>query len=891
MDVSKPKKRKGRRALIVVLILAAILVIPVLTLVIYTLLNGTSPEKVLRDDYSMYVSVPSASHFVEDILHLRALDAVLSDPAMGDIRGVVRSLRSEPFIHSESFAKISDVRVDAAIYGNADWIVAADLGLRSVLVPPALFLARTFPFLLERFEGLSLAAVDPFPILQYRMEDVSLYIAFYRDIVFLSETPELIVTLVEPDNALFSREISTLLGKTQDSSLRLLVNPNDFLEALVSDNNKAFLDALEFPSKAVLDLVLDRESIQLKVQLPVGSNDEAIGNLVGMRSRTASVLSRFPASAAYYTLFSAAAPKQLLDVSLPYLPAELSLAYNDADKAVNAVFGMGLDKAFLNWMGSEMGMFSLKNNPAPVFFVSVSDERARRAAFDTIFDSFLVGTDTSSVVEGLRLPRIAFPSYIKGLMKAFDIALMEPFYIIEDDVLYASPSAEALALAVLELRERQTLVKTDIWRSIGSNVSSESGASVFYNLERSIPFFMRSNSGISNLLSLYGQGLASLRFYNKAMHLELYAQVSSDKTQRIEIPGFPQKSKRRIETDPLVVYDAARVPRAFWTSGKRVEAMDLRSGSIQSLEADDTVYITLETEASLLKRLWAVSKRGTLYQLSPELEPFSGFPLLSGEDVSAPPLAAEDNVYVPLSAGPALLILDADSTLKRTEPFGSRLHTAPLSSGNGLVFLPRSFDSSLYYMDYDGTIKESWPVYLPGIVSAKPLVFSLSGLSSGQDELRIAAITEAGDLSVYLEDGSIQSGFPVKLEGTYDTAPVWSDGYLSLYALSVEAVLWRIHLDGTVSSSVAVPRGPARGSTLTALDWNENGFEELYVSGGGDALYAFSGELHELDSFPRSGFGAPSCIDIDSDGLKELVVRGSDDTIHAYSMPEGVELD
>ena len=66
-------------------------------------------------------------------------------------------------------------------------------------------------------------------------------------------------------------------------------------------------------------------------------------------------------------------------------------------------------------------------------------------------------------------------------------------------------------------------------------------------------------------------------------------------------------------------------------------------------------------------------------------------------------------------------------------------------------------------------------------------------------------------------------------------------------------------------------------------DSDGDGREELYVSGGGDALYAFSGDLAPLPGYPVSGSGAPRFIDIDGDGADDMVARGADDTLRAYS--------
>ena len=95
--------------------------------------------------------------------------------------------------------------------------------------------------------------------------------------------------------------------------------------------------------------------------------------------------------------------------------------------------------------------------------------------------------------------------------------------------------------------------------------------------------------------------------------------------------------------------------------------------------------------------------------------------------------------------------------------------------------------------------------------------------------------------------------------------------------------LWKIGLDGSTSGKVAAGRGAARGSAVTAFDSDGDGREELYVSGGGDALYAFSGDLAPLPGFPKSGSGVPAFVDVDGDGRLDILERGADDTLRVYS--------
>ena len=225
------------------------------------------------------------------------------------------------------------------------------------------------------------------------------------------------------------------------------------------------------------------------------------------------------------------------------------------------------------------------------------------------------------------------------------------------------------------------------------------------------------------------------------------------------------------------------------------------------------------------------------------------------------------------------MLVSADGSTRFSSAFDSRQRSAPAVSGYALAALPRSFDSELYLMDLEGMALPGWPVPLPGIASAAP---AFAGADTAADG-RALALTEAGQLLAYAIDAAASPGFPVPLEGSFDAAPVWAPGWRSVYALSVEGTLYRVGLDGSTLGSVRVGRQSARGAAVTAYDADGDGREELYVSGGGDALYAFSGDLSLLPGYPVSGAGAPRFIDIDGDGTDDMVVRGADDTLRAYS--------
>jgi hypothetical protein len=876
-----PKKRRALKAAL--WLLALIVGLPIVAAAILTLLAlvfRSDPSAHMPEGFDAYASLPSASAFLNEALHLKAVDAALSGPESAALRGTMRSLRANPILRSPLFLKLADIRVDAAVYGEGDFVLAADLGLRSALTRLAPAMAKSFPSLLDRAEGLSFEAAAFPPHFLFENGEFSAYALFYRNVLVIASDLELLQAAARPKAVKDKNALAKALSTRGPGSLRFLAEPASFTEGMAAGDGPLarLLSGLDFPSLSVVDLGLKDERVSLAMELPYLVRDESLRALFDKRSRTPQSLTRLPASTSYFSLLAAGAPSALWQAASGLLGADTQAAYKTADDAAKLAFGMGIDALLFSWMGDEQGVFGSDRGPAPVFFASIGDERARKDVFDKAFGSLLLGRDLSAVVDGVRVPRIIFPRWLRAFLESLGITLVEPFYLVHDGILYASPSAELLAGCVAELRAEELLVKTERWKETAAAISPESSAMLYYNLDRSVPFFLRSQEGLSQALKLYRRGLASLNLSGGSLRLELSAS-SSPSIGLAEIAGFPVKAPGRIDSDPVAGMSPSGSPMAYWSSDRSIIAMDLSSGLFTELKLDDKAWVALDAPGGAIEAVWAVSARGTVYRCDPKLEPMPGFPLLTGLAVSAAPALSASRLAVPVSGESSLLFVDTDGRQGFSTALHARLRNAPTAAPWGLAALPRSFDSALYLLDGEGGIVPGWPVPLSGIASAPPVITDAQSIANA----RIAAISEEGELSAYTTDGAMAPGFPLRLYGVFDSALAWAPAWRSFFLVSAEGTLYRVGADGQLTGSVPLKRGPAAGSLILARDENGDGREELYVAGGGDALYAYGGDLTVLEGFPVSGAGLPVFIDIDGDGRRELVTRGIDHTIHAYA--------
>lgn len=894
------RPRVGRALIVAALVVALSPALALGGLMAYHALFRGAPERYAPAGFEAYVSLDSAGAFARDVLDLEALDAILSPPAYGSARRLVASLRSQAFLRTALYDRLAGVRLDASLYPDGGYVATASLGFRAAFVRAAPLALRLIPALARKAPGLGYdASAGRF---EWSSGDLRLYAVLDRDVLVVASSEALLSEALaagdEPasaapdgDEAAARAEaraeaIASALAEPGRGSLRLLVDP----AALVASRGASLggiagtlARSLSFPTLAAVDLSLSGDRISLSVDLPLGAVGSPLEPLLARRSSTPAILSRLPESAVYYSLLAAGRPGELWEALSPALGPRASEAYAKADDAARMALGQGLEALFLSWMGPELGVFGSSRGAEPVFFVSIADEKARRAAFDAAFSSLVVGRDVSAVVGGQRVPRAVFPGFIRGLASSLGINLAEPFYLVEDGFLFASQSAELLASCVAELREGRLLVKTERWKDGAAGVSPESSASLYYSLDRSIPFFMRGSSGLEAALRLYGRGVASVSLTKGGARLELSAVAASgDRSGPRPLPGFPVKAGNRMASDPLVARSASGSPMAYWTSGSSLHGLDLSSGSRFELALDDPGAAALETRDGRLEAVWAVSERGTVYRLDRELASLQGFPVLTGQRVSGPPAVVRDAagpaaLAVPVAEEPSIMFVGPDGRARYSVALGARLRSRPVAVAGAIAALPRSFDSWLYALAPDGLPLPGWPVALPGIASAAPALIEADASPFA------VALTEGGELCAFARDGAVADGFPVVMDASFDAEPAWAASWRAIYAVSVEGTLYRTGPDGARLGRRDLERGGARGSTLAVADANGDGREELYVSGGGNALYAYSGDLEPLPGFPVSGSGAPAFIDINGDGRPDLVTRGADDTIHAYT--------
>ena len=877
-DTPAPRRRIFPRVLVLIL---ALLLLSMAGLFVFSILDRVPLTDALPDGFSAYVRVASAGDFFESVLALDTADALLASPEASAARALVDALRREPFLRGRAFRNLAAVRMDGAFYDSA-YIAAMDLGIRSALT-------RLLPLwgTWLRVPGLAFSRRAGTSRFTYMAGQTLVHAAVRKNLLVLSGDEALLELALAYSGEGRDAQTAEALAGRAPRDLRILLRTEELLKDFKGDDQALgrFLASLSLPGFAAVDLSASNAGVQLTMELPVTSSILALNTLMADRSRPPAILASLPASAQYFSVLSAGGLAELRDAALPLLGTSVLNAWNRADSASRLALGMGLDDLLLSWSGDELGVYGLAGLSEPVFFLKIQDEQRRRRVFQEVFQTGNLGRDDAAVLDGIRVPRIVFPWFIQALLSAVGADVPQPYYLAEDGYFLLSVSAEALVAAAREAREGKVLPRTDSWRRVSSGIPSDAAAMIYYSLDRSVPFFLRGEGSLSGFLKQYGEGTASIRFGDGRMRLALSAISLGGRGTR-DMPGFPFRSENRSVGGIQAGIGADRKIRLYWMEeGGTLAAYLPASGARKSVALDDSGYFLLENlPDGAVSAVWAVSRRGSVWRLDPDLAASEGFPQSTGARPAAAPTLvqgpgsksspAASRLLVPLRDGGILTVSPQGAVGSLPVTFDSPL-ASPLAHWNGiLAAYPKSFEGSLWTLDSNGQALPGWPVALSGIGYGSPVIAPLGS------SFRVAFLTQAGELSCWNDRGERIPGFPVSLEGVHYATPVFAAN--SFWTVSESGTLFRVGLDGRLAR-VDVRGLGGREPVLAAMDVNRDGRPEIFVSGEGNALYGFDQDLESLSGFPVPGTNRPAFADLNGDGIPELLSTGVDGTVRAVT--------
>jgi hypothetical protein len=865
-----------------------ILFIPLLFLVteLVFFLGRIAPGSVIPDNFAVYASAQNPIGLVEKALNHESLSAITANPALASLAPVLNQLKNSGLTQNRWARYVLRGQLSAAMTDTGGSFIAAwDSGLLAPLL-------RLTPFIAPHLKVPDLYYVQGnLSRFEYRSGDSVFYIAPKRNLMIVSNDEKLFGAVFESGGAGYSPGKS-IAGNKNDLSLLL---SSKTVVSMFAENNPMLTRAikeLSFPPFLELGLMIERSRLDISLTVPVETGNEAFARILEKNSVPPSLMTILPDTTQYCTGLSAGSLEELLGVLSVAAPMGDTL--DTAGKTSRALFGLSLDDLLYSWTASEFAVFGLEERPSPVFAVKIGDEAKRQEVFDKAFSTFFLDEDLRFVLDGNRIPQIRLPGFIDAILRLMDIHIPSPYYTVHEGWLLISESPENLLASVNAARQNKILPGTETWRTLSAAGDDNAALSLFYSMDRSLPFFLKGGSPVSSLLRLYRQGLLRVSVRENVLVFSLSVVPGAGRGVEA-FPGYPLSLGGRTGSRVYAVMNAPGTEsRILVTRGNSALAINPADHAVYELKGEDSVWV-IPAEGLKPKTLnesaaWVISSRGLVTLVNGNMEASPPFPVITGIKPSSPPAAWDGKLYLAAEDGEngVLYSMDTAGGLTRV---GSD-YSAPILSAPSFItgdpagtvqrpvmaFYPKSFLGELYATSLDGETLPGWPVFAPGIAYGSPLLFRAG--EPGREDFMTAFITMAGELNVYGADGSLIPGFPIRLDGVFFLQPVWDGSFLRV--VSEEGILYQTDLSGSVIEQRVPGLKVKEDGFIGVFDMDKDGIPEIFITGEGNALYGLSASLNTLEGFPLPVWGKPVFGDFDGDGGMECIGAGMDNKLYRW---------
>ncbi|MDR1174790.1 MAG: VCBS repeat-containing protein [Treponema sp.] len=908
---NKPGKKSKKPWIILSIILFIIIGIPLIVLGL-SFIGRIDPDSVIPDSFDLYASVPNPVDLTEKVLSHESLPEILAVQELAPLVPVLADFESSGVLGNRFVRFAAKGRLDAASYEEGRLLASWNMGICSPLLRflPAIAGRLTIPNLYYVQAGKNSR-------FEYRMDNGTVfYIGPYKNLLILSNNSALFESVLQGtsrDRDIRKSSAKDFFARDYDVAFLLSSSALSSLVGTADPNIASTVNLLRFPGAVEASLRVLPKQLELSIVTPLDSGSPALKTIIERNSAAAGLTAIIPENTQYLTLLSAGPLREILDAGSAVSGAEFDRTYSQADSAAKSLFGLSLDDILCSWTGSEFAVFGLEGRPNPVIAVEIRDEAKRREIFNKIFQSIFIEENINLNLDGNRIPRIQVPGFLAVFLKWLNVEVPSPYYTVHDNYLLVSESAETLLAAVNAIRGNAVLPKTELWRTLAGNSAGRPASSrgsgdlnsfsLYYSLDRSLPFFLRGNSMAASVLKLYRQGLVRLSLEQRTARISLSVIPGAGKGI-MPVPGFPVETGGRTdnrlygvrsgqESRLLLVRDNAAL--ALNPADRTFSEMPNPGGPGSPGREGSLLYLIPAEDENFPVRnaggddgiAWVVNSQGRVSLVNKNMESLRGFPVITGVRLSSAPAVQGGKLYLSGEDG-YVHIVDKQGAVSRWETrFTPPLLSPPsfLEWHNSVyaASYPKSFLGELWLQDLAGKALPGWPVFASGIAFGSPLLFGSngSGVSNNSNaRLLMAFITQAGELTVYAEDAVPLPTFPLSLEGVFYVQPVFDGEFLWL--LNDRGMLYQISLEGEILSQ-EIPRLSVKESGfITTADVDGDGIGEIFFSGEGNVLYGYKRNFMSLDGFPLPVRGRPVIADINGDGKIEFAGAGMDNRIYMW---------
>ena len=877
-DNKKKKKPFILRFLKGILIFLLVIILIIAGWIGFCSFNKTESLNAIPSDFSAYVRTDSIWEAVEPVLDLKAADIILVNDTLVTFRETFLKLRESKIRNNIFVSYALSRRVDAGLYKENSFLVVVDMGLLSAAtrLTPVVYRFFSIPNLVYAMAGNE-------SCFEYRVEDTIYYLKPYKNLFIVTNDKAILHTSLALNNeSNYTKEQLKLLKQPLTQPFRITADGNKLLSLLEEDNQyiQTLTQSLTTNELSEINFGITDNDINIAIKIPFEvaseNKDKPLAKLVQKDSKVPVLLNKLPTSVQYYTFLTAGNLSELKDAAFEVFQdkPDLKKKWQDAGNICKMMFKASLEDILFSWTADEYAVLGIEGKSEPIFAIKIADEVKRQYIFDTILSSIVFKANNSLLLDGIRMPRIEFPAFLQTLIEGFGINLPKPYYMVKDGFVYFSQSPENLAAVNASIKSGAKISKNENWQKVSEKHNAQSSVSLFYNLERSVPFFIKKKSMVSDILQLYNIGRTDVMIQNNVLYLTLQASAC-ETSSTTRIPGFPMELEGKA-LPALHKSNNEKSKMVYWSEKDSVKGINVLTLNILSKEINNLSYILPDSDSKSEQELWALTKEGNVYLLNAKLENANNFPVITGDAPTGEPAVFNGKLLF-CSADGQINMVDKKGEISRFEiDVTNDIKSKPCVLENKVAVYEKGFMGLIHILEENnGYLEETALLDVDGIAYGSPCMFKVD------KQIYTAFITQTGDLTVWDSSNNILSAFPISLENIFYNNVVSAGKYL--IALASDGSLYRIDLNGQVMS-VQIPYLSARNGWITVNDYDSDGSEDIFICGDSNVIYGLNNNLEYLNVFPLTGYGEIVFADVNGDKLNDCMAISIDNKLNAWKV-------
>lgn len=888
-EVTENKKKKKSPVAIFFLTILYIVLAIIIALglwLMFSAFDKKSSLAMLPNDYVAYLHTDSLYDSVNPLFDLQAADIYLSKDDMSEIRGIFMMLR-ESDLRNNTFVKYAATRkVDAAFYAPQEtpdtFVAAIDFGVFSAGTRLATIILPKVPV-----EGISHIQEGGIDFFKYVNGNNTFFFKPVKNLVIVSNSFDYFKKSLTADNDKnYSKSQIELLTKKTKEPIKLIVDAKTLAQSFTKDDPVLykFTSVISDQSLSLVSFKITDNEININIEIPLNEsddikNDKNLANILKLfehNSTEPDIVTVMSSSIQYYTVLNAGSLKELVDAAIPAMPADKNAEglLKTADDLCHSLFKLSLDDIVYDWTDKEFAVLGIEGLNDPVFAVKISNEAKRKQVFDTLVKSILLTENKSLILNGVRIPRLELPSFLQNLLKLFKVNIPKPYYLVYNNYIYFSQSAESIATIYTTFANGTNISHNQNWKAVSEKANKEAAVSLFYDLERSRPFFINSDSPLSQIIELYTIGRTDISLKDNSILFSLNA-VSKRAGSLKNIPGFPMDLNAKTDFS-IQTCDIKKPETIFWVENDQtLKAMNVKKTQVYSYELSGKVVIKASAQGTNEKVI-ALTSDNDFYVFNNKLEIEKGYPVKLKEKTIDTPYLASDKSFIPTESGDLLKIEDKRiSSIKLNADDFEDSNIMIFYDGAKGVIYERGFLGKIYVLINGKCINADEPIIVDKIGFGTPSITKVA------DQYYIAFISQSGEATLWATDGSrIEQKHQFNLDGVFYTNFIACDGFF--YTVSEQGEVFKINPYNGNVLSIQIDNVTAKEGIIEIRKANEKNY--ICVGIDGNRIYAFNEDLELVPGFPIAAHGIPAFADVNGDSYPDCFALTMDGKLNAWNL-------